>query len=210
MFKAQRQIAANDLPGSAERLALLQLAIRMLTAAGYVYIGMDHFALPDDGLSIAKRNGTLHRSFQGYTTHAQRDLVALGVSAIGRIGDLYVQNQKTLKAYNAAIDRGELPAQRGVHCTVSDRVRGEIIQQIMCRGYIDLDDIESRFQVRFREHFAAEMARLAGMAADGLLELSESRVALTPTGRFLMRNVAMVFDEYLATRNQQIPQSRVV
>jgi oxygen-independent coproporphyrinogen-3 oxidase len=210
MFKAQRQIAASDLPGSAERIALLQLAIQRLTAAGYNYIGMDHFALPADGLSMAKQNGTLHRSFQGYTTHAQRDLVALGVSAIGHIGDLYVQNQKTLKDYNAALDRGELPTQRGVHCTASDRLRGEIIQQIMCRGFIDPDDIEARFQVRFREHFAAEMSRLEGMAIDGLLDLSGSRITLTSTGRFLMRNVAMVFDDYLASRNQQLPLSRVV
>jgi oxygen-independent coproporphyrinogen III oxidase len=210
MFKAQRQIAGSDLPGAAERIVLLQLAIQILTAAGYVYIGMDHFALPDDGLSIAKRNGTLHRSFQGYTTHAQRDLVAFGVSAIGRIGNLYVQNQKTLKDYNATLDRDELPTLRGVHCNASDLMRGEIIQQIMCRGYIDLDDIEARFKVIFRERFAAEMARLENMAADGLVELSGSRITLTATGRFLMRNVAMVFDEYLASRNQQLPLSRVV
>ena len=210
MFKAQRQIAEFDLPRSSERIALLQLAIQTLTGAGYIYIGMDHFALPNDGLSIAKQNGTLHRSFQGYTTHAQRDLVAFGVSAIGHIGDLYVQNQKTLKDYNAALDRGELPTQRGVRCNAADQLRGEIIQQIMCRGYVDLDDIEARFQVRFREHFAAEMSRLEAMADDGLVELTGSRITLTPTGRYLMRNVAMVFDEYLTSRNQQRPLSRVV
>jgi oxygen-independent coproporphyrinogen-3 oxidase len=210
MFKAQKLIAASDLPDAAERLALLQLAIQTLTAAGYVYIGMDHFALPDDGLAIAGQQGTLHRSFQGYTTHAQRDLLALGVSAIGHIGDLYLQNQKTLKDYNEAIDRGDLPAQRGVHCSASDLLRGAIIQQIMCRGYIDLRDIEARFPIIFREYFAMEMARLQGMAVDGLVELSNSRVTLTPIGRFLMRNVAMVFDEYLASRNPQPRLSRLV
>jgi oxygen-independent coproporphyrinogen-3 oxidase len=210
MFKAQKLIAASDLPDAAGRLALLQLAIQMLTAAGYVYIGMDHFALPSDGLAIARLEGTLHRSFQGYTTHAQRDLVAFGVSAIGHIGDLYLQNQKTLKEYNALIDRGGLPAQRGVRCSAPDLARGAIIQQIMCRGHVDLQNIEARFHLKFREYFAAEMARLQGMAVDGLVELSESRVTLTPMGRFLMRNVAMVFDEYLASKNPQLPLSRVV
>jgi oxygen-independent coproporphyrinogen III oxidase len=161
-------------------------------------------------LSLAKQNGTLHRSFQGYATHAKRDLVALGVSAIGHIGDLYLQNFKTLKDYDAAIDRGVLPAQRGVHISAEDRVRAAVIQQIMCLGYVDIGYIETRFDLDFREHFAAEMSRLQGMASDGLVTLSCGRVELTATGRFLMRNVAMVFDEYLAARNQDRPLSRVV
>ncbi len=210
MFKAQKRIITSELPNAAERIALLQLAIEALTGAGYVYIGMDHFALPSDGLSLAKQNGTLHRSFQGYTTHAKRDLVALGVSAIGHIGDLYLQNLKTLKDYDAAIDRGVLPTQRGVHISAEDCVRAEIIQQIMCLGYIDIRRIESQFGVVFREHFAAELRRLQGMASDGLVALSPERIELTETGRFLMRNVAMVFDEYLAVRNQDRPLSRVV
>lgn len=124
-----------------------------------VYIGMDHFALPTDRLSLAMQNGTLHRSFQGYTTHAKRDLVALGVSAIGHIGDLYLQNLKTLKDYDAAVDRGVLPTQRGVHVSAEDRARAQIIQQIMCLGYIDIRRIETEFGVIFREHFAVEMSR---------------------------------------------------
>lgn len=210
MFKAQKRIITSELPNAAERIALLQLAIEALTGAGYVYIGMDHFALPTDGLSLAKQNGTLHRSFQGYTTHAKRDLVALGVSAIGHVGDLYLQNLKTLKDYDAAIDRGVLPTQRGVHISSEDRMRAELIQQIMCLGYIDICRIETQFAVDFREHFAAELSRLRGMASDGLVALSPERVELTATGRFLMRNVAMVFDEYLAARNQDRPLSRVV
>ena len=210
MFKAQKRIMADELPSAGERIALLQLAIETLTAAGYVYIGMDHFALPTDGLSLAKQNGTLHRSFQGYTTHAKRDLVALGVSAIGHIGDLYLQNFKTLKEYDAAVDRGVLPTQRGVHVGAEDRVRAQIIQQIMCLGYIDIRLIESRFGVVFREHFAPEMSRLQGMASDGLVAIFPERVELSASGRFLMRNVAMVFDEYLAARNQDRPLSRVV
>jgi oxygen-independent coproporphyrinogen III oxidase len=210
MFKAQKRIITCELPNAAERIALLQLAIETLTTAGYVYIGMDHFALPADGLSLAKQNGTLHRSFQGYTTHAKRDLVALGVSAIGHIGDLYLQNLKTLKDYDAAIDRGVLPTQRGVHISAEDRLRAQIIQQIMCLGYIDICRIETQFGVVFGEYFAAEMSRLQGMASDGLVALSQERVELTATGRFLMRNVAMVFDEYLAARNQDRSLSRVV
>lgn len=210
MFKAQKRILTSELPSAAERIALLQLAIERLTTAGYVYIGMDHFALPTDGLSLAKQKGTLHRSFQGYTTHAKRDLVAMGVSAIGQIGDLYLQNLKTLKDYDAAIDRGVLPTQRGVHIGAEDRVRALVIQQIMCLGYIDIRRIETQFGLVFAEHFAAEMSRLQGMAADGLVMISRERVELSPTGRFLMRNVAMVFDEYLAARNQDRPLSRVV
>ena len=172
MFKAQKRIMTSELPSAAERIALLQLAIEALTGAGYVYIGMDHFALPTDGLSLAKQNGTLHRSFQGYTTHAKRDLLAFGVSAIGHIGELYLQNRKTLKEYDAAIDRGALPTQRGVHISAEDRLRAEIIQQIMCLGYIDIRRIENQFGVVFREHFAAEMSRLQGMASDGLVAIS--------------------------------------
>jgi len=210
MFKAQKRIITSELPNAAERIELLQLAIATLSAAGYVYIGMDHFALPTDGLSLAKQNGSLHRSFQGYTTHAKRDLVALGVSAIGHIGDLFLQNLKTLKDYDAAVDRGVLPTQRGVHVSTDDLVRAQIIQQIMCLGYIDIPLIETQFGVVFGEHFAAEISRLQGMESDGLVALSPERVELTAAGRFLMRNVAMVFDEYLAARNQGRPLSRVV
>jgi oxygen-independent coproporphyrinogen III oxidase len=210
IFKAQKRIITSELPNAAERIVLLQLAIETLIAAGYVYIGMDHFALPSDGLSLAKQNGTLHRSFQGYTTHAKRDLVALGVSAIGHVGDLYLQNFKTLKDYDAAVDRGVLPTQRGVSISSEDRVRAQIIQQIMCLGYIDIRQVETDFGLVFREHFSVEMGRLQGMASDGLVALFPERVELTPAGRFLMRNVAMVFDEYLAARNQDRPLSRVV
>ena len=210
MFKAQRKISSNDLPSSAGRIALLQLAIQMLTEAGYIYIGMDHFALPGDALSIAKHDGTLHRSFQGYTTHARRDLIAMGVSAIGHVGDVYVQNMKTLKDYDAAIDRGVLPIQRGVQMNSEDHLRGEIIQQLMCRGYVDVPEIESRFGLSFYEHFNGEMIRLQGMESDGLVRLSGSRIELSDVGRFLMRSVAMVFDDYLPVREQRAPHSRVV
>lgn len=196
-FKAQRQIRAADLPDRGERLALLQLTVETLCSSGYDYIGMDHFALPSDSLAVAARNGTLHRSFQGYTTHADRDLVNLGVSAIGRVGNLYIQNHKTLKAYGEALERGRLPVHRGVHMTQDDLIRGAVIQQIMCRSALEFETIEDRFGIRFAEYFGSELAKLESLAADGLIEQSPGGMSLTAAGRLLMRNVAMVFDAYL-------------
>jgi len=197
-FKAQRKIRSDELPDAAARLALLQLAIDKLGAAGYTYIGMDHFALPTDGLALAQQNGTLHRSFQGYTTHANRDLVNLGVSAIGHIGDLYVQNHKSLQDYQGAIARGALPSHRGVRMTQDDWLRKDIIHQIMCYGGIDMAAVERRYDLHFEEHFAAELQRLEALAIDGLVDLEDRRIELTPAGRLLMRTVATAFDAYAA------------
>ncbi len=195
-FKAQRQIVPEDLPGPSLRLALLRQAIDTLTAAGYVYIGMDHFALPADPLARARENGTMHRTFQGYTTHASRDLVGLGVSAIGQVGGLYVQNQKAISPYSAMLDADRLPLHRGVMSSDEDVLRGDVIQQIMCHGVVDVDSIERRFAVDFDAHFADELERLETLARDGLVERDGGRIALTARGRLLMRNVAMVFDAY--------------
>jgi oxygen-independent coproporphyrinogen III oxidase len=198
VFKAQRQIVAEELPDAAARLALLQLAIDKLGSAGYTYIGMDHFALPTDGLALAQQNGTLHRSFQGYTTHANRDLVNLGVSAIGQVGDLYVQNYKSLQDYQGAIERGGLPSHRGVCMTQDDWVRKDVIHQIMCYGGVDMSAVERRHGVHFEDYFAAELLRLQALALDGLVDLRERRIELTPAGRLLMRTVATAFDAYAA------------
>jgi oxygen-independent coproporphyrinogen-3 oxidase len=197
VFKAQRQIVPNELPGPALRLSLLQLAVEKLCAAGYVYIGMDHFALPTDGLAHAQTNGTLHRSFQGYTTHANRDLVNLGVSAIGQVGDLYVQNYKALGDYEGAVGSGSLPSSRGVRMSPDDVVRSDVIQEIMCVGHVDMADFEQRHGINFAGYFAGELKRLQALQADGLVELGKGRIALTPAGRLLMRSVAMTFDAYL-------------
>jgi oxygen-independent coproporphyrinogen-3 oxidase len=198
VFKAQRQIRSAELPDAAARLALLQLAIDKLGSAGYTYIGMDHFALPTDSLALAQQNGTLHRSFQGYTTHANRDLVNLGVSAIGQVGNLYVQNYKSLQDYQGAIARGALPSHRGVRMTEDDWLRKDIIHQIMCYGGVDMAAVERRHGVRFEEHFAAELQRLHALATDGLVEVRDRRIGLTPAGRLLMRTVATAFDAYAA------------
>jgi oxygen-independent coproporphyrinogen-3 oxidase len=198
VFKAQRQIRSAELPDAAARLALLQLAIDKLGSAGYTYIGMDHFALPTDSLALAQQNGSLHRSFQGYTTHANRDLVNLGVSAIGQVGNLYVQNYKSLQDYQGTIARGSLPSHRGVRMTKDDWLRKDVIHKIMCYGGVDMATVEHRHGVRFEEHFAAELERLHALATDGLVHLNDRRIDLTPAGRLLMRTVATAFDAYAA------------
>ncbi len=196
MFKAQTRIAPEDLPDAATRLALLKMAIDTLTAAGYVYIGMDHFALPTDGRGRARANGTMHRSFQGYTTHASRDLVSLGISAIGQVGHLYMQNHKTMQVYAERLDQGRLPLHRGVVMSADDVLRRDVIQQVMCNNTIDMPSTARRFGIDFGRYFAAELARLGTLEADGLVTRGEDRIELTPRGRLLMRNVAMVFDAY--------------
>ncbi len=196
VFKAQRQIRAEELPDPATRIALLQLTVRTLCEAGYEYIGMDHFALPGDELARAKHDGTLQRSFQGYTTHADRDLVNLGVSAIGRVGTLYVQNHKSLKEYGDALDGGRLPLYRGKCMSRDDLIRRDVIQQIMCMGGVDKTAIDERYGIVFDDYFGIESSRLRGMQADGLIEIAGERIGLTMMGRLLMRAVAHVFDAY--------------
>jgi oxygen-independent coproporphyrinogen-3 oxidase len=197
VFKGQRQIRSAELPDAGTRLALLQLAVNRLTEAGYVYIGMDHFALPADSLARAQRDGSLHRSFQGYTTHASRDLVSFGVSAIGQVGNLYVQNFKLLPQYADAVGRGVLPSQRGVTMTADDILRRDVIQQIMCHGDVDQAAIERRHGIAFDHYFSAELDRLDALAADGLVVRGQGHIRLSAAGRMLMRNVAMVFDAYI-------------
>jgi len=209
LFKAQRQIRAGDLPDAPTRLGLLQLTVDKLCTAGYVYIGMDHFALPEDSLAIARENGTLHRSFQGYTTHADRDLVSFGVSAIGQIGDLYIQNHKSLPEYETAIARGDLPSHQGTRMSADDLIRKDVINQIMCHGFVDAAGIEGKHGIEFGSYFGKELQQLQALQADGLVDLTGGRIALTPVGRLLMRNVAMTFDAYLGA-DVRPPMSRVI
>ena len=210
MFKAQRQIRTEDLPDAAHRLSLLQLAIGKLTSDGYQYIGLDHFALPEDSLAQAQRQGTLHRTFQGYTTHASRDLVSFGVSAIGQVGSLFIQNYKRLQDYGAALARGVLPHQRGVIANADDAIRRDVIQRIMCHGGLEFSAVERAHGIEFEDYFAPELQRVQSLAADGLVQSAARGFALTPRGRLLMRNVAMAFDAYLARRDAAQPQSRVI
>jgi len=210
LFKAQRQIRNDELPNAAERLLLLQLAVHTLSEAGYEYIGMDHFALPDDSLTQAKHNGTLHRSFQGYTTHANRDLVSFGVSAVGQVGDLYVQNHKSLPAYEGALSSVLLPTNRGKSMSRDDRIRKDVINQLMCQGFVDIAAMEARNAIDFEEYFAPERERLLILQADGLVELNHASITLTSVGRLLMRTVAMTFDAYVNAAVQPAVMSRVI
>ena len=210
VFKAQGQIRSEELPDGPTRLVLLRLAIDKLTAAGYVYIGMDHFALPDDSLARARFDGTLQRSFQGYTTHADRDLVSIGVSAIGKVGSMYVQNHKSVGEYQAAVLSGQLPSQRGVSMDRDDLIRGQVIQLIMCHGRVDFARIEARCGVRFDEYFAPELRRLERLRTDGLLQFEPGAIVLTAAGRLLSRTVAMTFDAYLATEPRPAALSRLI
>ncbi|MGJ7918006.1 oxygen-independent coproporphyrinogen III oxidase [Massilia sp. LXY-6] len=199
LFKPQRRILEEDMPGSDAKLAMLQLCIERLTGAGYVYIGMDHFAKPGDELAIAQRQGRLHRNFQGYSTHADTDLVSCGVSAIGAVGATYSQNVKTLDAYYDALDRNELPVVRGARLGMDDVLRRTVIQKLMCQFELSISVIEQAFPVVFREYFKDELAQLAAMEEDGLVSVNGDWVSVGARGRLLIRNVCMVFDRYLAT-----------
>jgi oxygen-independent coproporphyrinogen-3 oxidase len=211
VFKAQRQIEAADLPSPAIKLALLGLAIDRLGAAGYRYIGMDHFALPEDELVVAQAAGTLQRNFQGYSTHAECDLIGLGVSAIGNVGDCYAQNVRDLIGYYAALDHGRLPLARGLAMNADDLLRRELIQAIMCDGQVRFAAFERRHGIDFAEYFAPDLERLRPLAGDGLIRLDRAGFEVTPRGRLLVRLVAMAFDAYLARAGERVTRfSRVI
>ena len=203
LFKPQRRIDAGTLPSPAEKLDILALTIEKLTAAGYLFIGMDHFARPNDELAVAQRAGTLTRNFQGYSTHAGCDLVGLGVSAISMVGDCYSQNAKTLDEYYAALDGGRLPVARGIAIDADDRLRREVITRLICHFRLDTDEVARAFGIDFGDYFFAELAELDAMAGDGLLIRDGREIMVTPKGRLLIRNICMVFDKYLRTARQQ-------
>jgi oxygen-independent coproporphyrinogen-3 oxidase len=202
-FMSQRRINSNDLPAPAEKLEMLQRTIEQLTAAGYRYIGMDHFALPDDDLAIAQEESTLQRNFQGYTTHGHCDLIGLGVSAISQIADLYCQNSSDLNEYQNALGDTQLATSRGLLCNQDDRVRREVIQQLICNFSLEFAVIEQAFNIDFRGYFTDLWPQLQAMAKDGLIELDTARINVLPAGRLLVRSLCMVFDGYLQQQNSQ-------
>ncbi|QJQ97552.1 oxygen-independent coproporphyrinogen III oxidase [Halomonas sp. PGE1] len=197
LFKAQRLIRPEDMPPPERKLELLELTIRRLTAAGYVYIGMDHFALPDDELTLARENGTLQRNFQGYSTHADCDMIALGITSIGKVGDTYSQNVKETAQYQHRLEEGRLPVFRGYRLNADDRLRRDVINALMCHNRIDFAAIEAAHGIVFRDYFADALAQLEEMADDGLLAIREGEIEVLPAGRLMMRNAAMAFDAYL-------------
>jgi oxygen-independent coproporphyrinogen-3 oxidase len=209
-FKPQRRIHEADLPVPAHRIAMLGGAVEGFLARGYDYIGMDHFALPQDSLAIAKREGRLHRNFQGYSTQHDCDLVALGVSAIGRVGSAYYQNAKTLPEYYESIQRGQLPVVRGYALNPDDELRRSVIMALMCQGRLEFDEVERQFSVVVDAYFAKELAALRAMADAGLVELEARAVQVTVVGWFLVRAVAMVFDRHLQAAQDRRRFSKIV
>lgn len=209
-FKPQRRINDADLPEPSQRVAMLGDAITGFLARGYEYIGMDHFALPRDSLAVAKREGRLHRNFQGYSTQPDCDLIALGVSSIGRIGSDYYQNAKTLPEYYESIDQGRLPVVRGYALDRDDEIRRDVIMALMCQGRLDFDAVERAHGIEFTRYFHNEVTVLSGMADSGLLELSDRAVQVTPAGWFLIRAVAMVFDRHLQAAKDRRRFSKIV
>jgi len=196
-FKGQRMINAADIPAPSTKLDILHHTIDRLSECGYVYIGMDHFALPDDDLVQARRDGTLQRNFQGYSTHGECDLVGLGVSSISSIGNVYSQNAVTTLEYETLIEKGHLPIRKGIAVDADDLLRADVIQALMCYDRLDFDEFDASHGIDFRRYFASELDRLQSLADDELIELQASGIAITPKGRLLLRSIAMVFDRHL-------------
>jgi oxygen-independent coproporphyrinogen-3 oxidase len=210
LFRAQRMIKSEEVPAPEVRLQILASTINKLVEAGYVYIGMDHFALPDDELTVAMKNGTLQRNFQGYSTCRETDLVVNGVSAIGKVGNSFVQNLKDIRDWQAAIDDKRLPVWRGLSLSSEDRLRRGVIAAIMCQGKVRFGEFERRFKIDFSEHFALELELLKPLQKDGLVEISKFGIDVTPTGLLLLRAIAMKFDEYLINDLQGKSYSKVI
>jgi len=198
MFKTQRQINAEDIPAPQVKLEILQQAIKQLTDVGYNYIGMDHFAKPDDELTIAQNKKNLYRNFQGYSTHADCDLIGLGVTSIGKVANCYSQNVKTMDEYYEHIDNNKLPVFRGVELNSDDLLRREVINQLICHYYLNFSDIEKQFQINFADYFSKELKQLQQIQQDGLIELNQGEITVQPIGYLLIRNICMVFDRYMA------------
>lgn len=209
-FKPQRRIHAQDLPPAASKLVMLSNAMRVLVDAGYVYVGMDHFALPNDALAVAKRQGRLHRNFQGYSTQPDCDLIALGVSSIGRVGPTFSQNVKTLDEYYDLLNQGRLPVARGMALSRDDLVRRTVIMALMCQGSVLFESVELSHLVVFKQYFASEMEALATMQDQGLLTIDESGIHVTELGWFFVRGVAMVFDKYLQADKNRARFSKII
>ncbi|MEZ9452406.1 oxygen-independent coproporphyrinogen III oxidase [Vibrio splendidus] len=210
LFAAQRKIKDEDLPEPKEKMAILQDTIETLTGAGYQFIGMDHFALPEDELAVAQREGILHRNFQGYTTQGEADLIGFGVSAISMVGDAYAQNQKELKKYYAQVNDLRHALWKGVALDSDDLLRREVIKQLICNFKLDKNMIESEFSVNFNRYFKEDLGLLQTFINDELVEVDDKEIRVTLRGRLLIRNICMCFDKYLRAKARQQQFSRVI
>jgi oxygen-independent coproporphyrinogen-3 oxidase len=209
-FKPQRRIHSEELPPPQEKLDILQMTIDKLSAAGYVYIGMDHFAKPGDELVKAQEEGTLYRNFQGYSTHSDCDLIGLGVTSIGMVGPSYAQNMRSLDEYYQRIDSGHLPIFKGIELTQDDLIRRDVITRLICHFALQMPEVESRWGIEFHHYFATELTKLREMEDDGLLEVGERAIHVMPKGRLLIRNICMQFDNYLASQASRGSFSKVI
>jgi len=209
-FKPQRRINTVELPSGGAKVAMLSRSMSALMGAGYVYVGMDHFALPTDSLAIAKRQGRLHRNFQGYSTQPDCDLLGLGVSSIGRIGATYSQNAKTLEAYYDHLDQGRFPVERGLALSRDDLVRRAVIMAVMCQGHVAFESIELAFLLDFKQYFSQELIALQKLAEQGLVTVDDAGIHVTDMGWFFVRAVAMVFDRYLQTDRTRAKFSKII
>jgi oxygen-independent coproporphyrinogen-3 oxidase len=209
-FNTQKQIKESDLPSPAEKLRILRDIIEILTRAGYVYIGMDHFAKPGDELAVAQRNGTLTRNFQGYSTHGNCDIIGMGITAISKIGNCYTQNVNNLEDYDKSLNAGRIPVYRGIKLDRDDLLRRDVIMQLICHFELDFDAIENRHHVDCNDYFENELHTLRVMEADGLLDMNAQRIIVSPKGRLLIRNICMVFDKYLRQTQCEQIFSRVI
>jgi oxygen-independent coproporphyrinogen-3 oxidase len=209
-FKPQRRIITAELPNADAKVSMLSRSLTAFQNAGYVYVGMDHFALPNDSLAVAKQQGRLHRNFQGYSTQPDCDLLGLGVSAIGRVGATYSQNAKTLEEYYDHLDQGRLPVVRGLALTRDDLLRRSVIMALMCQGQLQYESIELAYLIDFKQYFATELETLAGMEDQGLVEVSDTGIQVTAMGWFFVRGVAMVFDRYLQADRTRARFSKIL
>jgi oxygen-independent coproporphyrinogen III oxidase len=210
MFKPQRRINEADLPAPTVKLDILQSTIARLSEAGYVFIGMDHFARPEDELAVAQRAGTLYRNFQGYSTHADCDLIGLGVTSIGKVDNTYGQNRRELDEYYRDIDAGHLAIFRGLTLSRDDLIRRDVITRLICHFQLAMAAVEAAWDIRFEEYFADSLARLQVMVDDGLLTVEGRTIRILPRGRLLVRNICMAFDAYLASKSGPVGFSKVI
>jgi len=207
LFKPQRRIDVLELPNADEKLAIFKYSMDFLLEQGYAYIGMDHFALPEDPLAIAQQQGHLYRNFQGYSTHADCDIVGLGLSSIGQVGDSFSQNEKNLQQYYEIIESGDLPVIKGQIIQADDKIRRAVIMDLICHFKLDFDKIEANFNIDFNNYFADALNELGEMHKDGLIELTENSIKVMERGKLLIRNICMVFDAYLSSSKIQFSKT---
>jgi oxygen-independent coproporphyrinogen-3 oxidase len=209
-FKPQRRINTVEIPSGGAKISMLSRSLTAFLGAGYVYVGMDHFALPEDALAVAKRQGRLHRNFQGYSTQPDCDLIALGVSSIGRIGATYSQNAKTLEEYYDALDHGKFPIVRGLALSRDDVIRRAVIMAIMCQGHANFESIDLAYLIDFKSYFVKELEIIEGLCEQGLVTMDDHGIQVTSMGWFFVRGVAMVFDKYLQTDRTRAKFSKII